>query len=147
MLSWAELQACFTCESELSWVLNTVWPCLGQRHIACAPSACNYSENISSVVAVTEACSWLFVQHLRDVTDPEHPYTLEQLNVVSEEHIDVSDADSYVRCGTASCPAHVVRSQTCLRAPGCIKTPSWQHTEVWLALTCAWLRHETEYAS
>ncbi|KAK9821330.1 hypothetical protein WJX81_006186 [Elliptochloris bilobata] len=36
-------------------------------------------------------------EHLRDVTDPEHPYTLEQLNVVSEEHIDVSDAESYVR--------------------------------------------------
>ena len=38
------------------------------------------------------------VQHLRDVTDPEHPYTLEQLNVVSEDLIHVSDADNYVKC-------------------------------------------------
>ncbi len=38
------------------------------------------------------------LQHLRDVTDPEHPYTLEQLSVVTEELIDVSDEDSYVRC-------------------------------------------------
>ncbi len=37
------------------------------------------------------------VQHLRDVTDPEHPYTLEQLNVVSEDLIDVRDDDNLVR--------------------------------------------------
>lgn len=37
------------------------------------------------------------VQHLRDVTDPEHPYTLEQLNVVSEDLIDVRDAENLVR--------------------------------------------------
>jgi hypothetical protein len=38
------------------------------------------------------------LQHLRDVTDPEHPYTLEQLNVVSEELIHVSDAENVVKC-------------------------------------------------
>ena len=43
------------------------------------------------------------LQHLRDVTDPEHPYTLEQLSVVTEEHIDVSDEDSYVRCVLSQC--------------------------------------------
>ncbi len=43
------------------------------------------------------------LQHLRDVTDPEHPYTLEQLSVVTEELIDVSDADSYVRCDLSRC--------------------------------------------
>jgi len=37
-------------------------------------------------------------EHVRDVTDPEHPYTLEQLNVVSEDLIDVDDAGSCVRC-------------------------------------------------
>lgn len=30
-------------------------------------------------------------EHIRDITDPEHPYTLEQLHVVSEEAIDVAD--------------------------------------------------------
>ena len=91
--------------SSLRWLLKR---CLGlawaQRPAACALNACNRSEiKMLTVLAVTEALSCLFVQHLRDVTDPEHPYTLEQLNVVSEEHIDVSDADSYVRCGVASC--------------------------------------------
>merc|ERR1712070_164778 len=30
-------------------------------------------------------------EHLRDILDPEHPYTLEQLNVVREENIIVED--------------------------------------------------------
>mmetsp|Transcript_53 Transcript_53/g.132 ORF Transcript_53/g.132 Transcript_53/m.132 type:complete len:167 (+) Transcript_53:128-628(+) len=36
-------------------------------------------------------------EHVRDVTDPEHPYTLEQLNVVSEDLIEVDDAKGSVR--------------------------------------------------
>jgi metal-sulfur cluster biosynthetic enzyme len=36
-------------------------------------------------------------QHIRDITDPEHPYTLEQLNVVSEDAIDVDDATGKVQ--------------------------------------------------
>ncbi|KAG1678017.1 hypothetical protein FOA52_000813 [Chlamydomonas sp. UWO 241] len=31
-------------------------------------------------------------EHLRNITDPEHPYTLEQLNVVSEDLVEVQDA-------------------------------------------------------
>ena len=30
-------------------------------------------------------------EHIRDIRDPEHPYTLEQLSVVREEHIFVED--------------------------------------------------------
>jgi hypothetical protein len=37
-------------------------------------------------------------EHIRDITDPEHPYTLEQLNVVEERLIDVADGRSRVRC-------------------------------------------------
>jgi hypothetical protein len=36
-------------------------------------------------------------EHLRDITDPEHPYTLEQLNVVEERLIDVDDARGRVK--------------------------------------------------
>ncbi|OAE29473.1 hypothetical protein AXG93_1028s1160 [Marchantia polymorpha subsp. ruderalis] len=35
-------------------------------------------------------------RHVRDITDPEHPYSLEQLNVVSEDAIDVDDKSSHV---------------------------------------------------
>eukprot|EP00250_Pteridium_aquilinum_P031594 c43894_g1_i1 orf=271-738(-) len=34
--------------------------------------------------------------HVRDIKDPEHPYSLEQLNVVSEEAITVDDKRSHV---------------------------------------------------
>jgi hypothetical protein len=36
-------------------------------------------------------------EHIRDITDPEHPYSLEQLNVVEEELINVDDPAGYVR--------------------------------------------------
>ncbi|KIZ00253.1 hypothetical protein MNEG_7708 [Monoraphidium neglectum] len=36
-------------------------------------------------------------EHLRDITDPEHPYTLEQLNVLDEAHIEVDDVRGTVR--------------------------------------------------
>ncbi|MQL92563.1 hypothetical protein Taro_025179 [Colocasia esculenta] len=37
------------------------------------------------------------VNHIRDIKDPEHPYTLEELKVVSEDAIEVDDKQSYVR--------------------------------------------------
>lgn len=35
--------------------------------------------------------------HIKDIIDPEHPYTLEQLNVVEEELIAVDDPGSHVK--------------------------------------------------
>ncbi|XP_031377911.1 protein AE7 isoform X2 [Punica granatum] len=35
--------------------------------------------------------------HLRDIKDPEHPYSLEELKVISEDAIEVDDSNSYVR--------------------------------------------------
>lgn len=36
-------------------------------------------------------------EHIRDIIDPEHPYSLEQLRVVSEDLITVHDSSSRVR--------------------------------------------------
>lgn len=36
-------------------------------------------------------------EYLKDIKDPEHPYSLEQLNVVREEQIDVDDPGSFVK--------------------------------------------------
>ncbi|CAD7701630.1 unnamed protein product [Ostreobium quekettii] len=36
-------------------------------------------------------------EHIRDITDPEHPYSLEQLRVVNEDQIDVDDSSGHVR--------------------------------------------------
>lgn len=35
--------------------------------------------------------------HVRDIKDPEHPYSLEELNVVSEGSIEVNSEMNYVR--------------------------------------------------
>ena len=37
------------------------------------------------------------LQHIRDVKDPEHPYSLEQLDVVHENLITVDDSKGHVR--------------------------------------------------
>ena len=37
-----------------------------------------------------------FVDLLKNINDPEHPLTLEQLNVVQLGHIEANDANSYV---------------------------------------------------
>ncbi|KAI3904196.1 hypothetical protein MKW92_019651 [Papaver armeniacum] len=34
---------------------------------------------------------------LKDIKDPEHPYTLEQLQVVTEDSVEISDKHSHVR--------------------------------------------------
>ncbi|KAK4802148.1 hypothetical protein SAY86_000351 [Trapa natans] len=33
----------------------------------------------------------------RDIKDPEHPYSLEELKVISEDAIEIDDSNSYVR--------------------------------------------------
>ncbi len=48
-------------------------------------SAHDLDENIPDVVDARE-----IFDLIRDINDPEHPLTLEQLNVVREAHIDVS---------------------------------------------------------
>ncbi|XP_034693837.1 protein AE7 isoform X1 [Vitis riparia] len=35
--------------------------------------------------------------HIRDIKDPEHPYSLEELKVITEDAIEVDDKLSYVR--------------------------------------------------
>ncbi|KAL3330823.1 hypothetical protein AABB24_034577 [Solanum stoloniferum] len=35
--------------------------------------------------------------HIRDIKDPEHPYSLEELKVITEDAVDVDDQRSYVR--------------------------------------------------
>lgn len=52
------------------------------------------------------------MQHIRDIVDPEHPYTLEQLNVVTEEQVEVDDAAGtvQVRLGGLERPARCRRS-------------------------------------
>ncbi|XP_051210434.1 protein AE7 isoform X2 [Lolium perenne] len=36
-------------------------------------------------------------EHIRDIKDPEHPYSLEELNVVTEDSVEISNELSHVR--------------------------------------------------
>nr|KJB09371.1 hypothetical protein B456_001G137200 [Gossypium raimondii] len=38
-----------------------------------------------------------FLNHIRDIKDPEHPYSLEELKVITEDAIEVDNERSYVR--------------------------------------------------
>jgi metal-sulfur cluster biosynthetic enzyme len=52
----------------------------------------NYDDSIPDIIDQLEV-----FDHVRDITDPEHPYSLEQLNVVTEDSIFVDDSKSYVK--------------------------------------------------
>lgn len=39
----------------------------------------------------------MLLQHIRDIKDPEHPYSLEELKVITEDAVEVDDKRSYVR--------------------------------------------------
>lgn len=45
-------------------------------------------------------------EHIRDITDPEHPYTLEQLNVVDDSLITVDDTKGRVKVNFTPTVAH-----------------------------------------
>ncbi|KAL6276713.1 hypothetical protein ACE6H2_020314 [Prunus campanulata] len=38
-----------------------------------------------------------FLHHIRDIKDPEHPYSLEELKVITEDAIEVDDGRGYIR--------------------------------------------------
>ena len=59
----------------------------GSRHATEA----DWDENVSDPVDVRE-----IFDLIREINDPEHPLTLEQLNVVTEEQICVDDTKSRV---------------------------------------------------
>ncbi|KAG5603190.1 hypothetical protein H5410_034560 [Solanum commersonii] len=41
--------------------------------------------------------SLTFLHYLRDIKDPEHPYSLEELKVITEDAVEVDDKRSHVR--------------------------------------------------
>lgn len=51
-----------------------------------------YDENFREPIDSEE-----IFEHIRDIRDPEHPYTLEQLNVITDDSIEVDDRNGHVR--------------------------------------------------
>uniref|UniRef100_A0A453CW09 MIP18 family-like domain-containing protein n=1 Tax=Aegilops tauschii subsp. strangulata TaxID=200361 RepID=A0A453CW09_AEGTS len=56
-----------------------------------------YSLLIWCHVSIITLYSLTFLHHIRDIKDPEHPYSLEDLNVVNEDSVEINDELSHVR--------------------------------------------------
>lgn len=57
------------------------------------PHSVDFTDNEDSQEPITAA---EIFEYIRNLNDPEHPLTLEQLNVVSVEHIHVSDTENTI---------------------------------------------------
>ncbi|OVA02849.1 protein of unknown function DUF59 [Macleaya cordata] len=74
--------------------------------------------------------SLTILNHIRDIKDPEHPYSLEELNVISEDAVEVDDKHSRVRvtftptnlyCSFAQRIGLYIRVKLMLSLPSCYK--------------------------
>ena len=72
--------------------LDNVNPMLYDRTNDRVVTDADYDDSVEDPVDVRE-----IFDLIRDINDPEHPLTLEQLNVVTEEQITVDDVKSDVR--------------------------------------------------
>ncbi|WVZ86960.1 hypothetical protein U9M48_033671 [Paspalum notatum var. saurae] len=74
-----------------------------ERRVRQAPETIdeNAAEPIDQLEIFDILTIWLwsltFPHHIRDIKDPEHPYSLEQLNVVTEDSIELNDESNHVR--------------------------------------------------
>ncbi|KAJ6814099.1 protein AE7 [Iris pallida] len=68
-----------------------------ERRVRSTPA--NTDENAEEPIDQLEIFDILFMHyfHVRDIKDPEHPYSLEELKVVTEDSIEVNDKQSCVR--------------------------------------------------
>ncbi|KAK9699017.1 hypothetical protein RND81_08G147600 [Saponaria officinalis] len=74
--------------------------------------------------------------HIRDIMDPEHPYSLEQLNVVTEDSIEVDDKRSHVRLTFTPTVEHCAMARhigLCLRIKLLRSLPSHYNVDIRIA--------------
>ncbi|KAG2253597.1 hypothetical protein Bca52824_083733 [Brassica carinata] len=57
----------------------------------------NTNELSVDAIDQLEVFDILIAHHIRDIKDPEHPYSLEQLKVLTEDSVEVDDTKSHVR--------------------------------------------------
>uniref|UniRef100_A0A2P2J949 MIP18 family protein At1g68310-like n=1 Tax=Rhizophora mucronata TaxID=61149 RepID=A0A2P2J949_RHIMU len=63
-----------------------------ERRVRAADAAATFDEYAVEPIDQLEV-----FDHIRDIKDPEHPYSLEELKVVAEDAIEVDDLHGYVR--------------------------------------------------
>ncbi|KAK3228690.1 hypothetical protein Dsin_000571 [Dipteronia sinensis] len=52
---------------------------------------------VNLTIVIVRYTVMIFERSIRDIKDPEHPYSLEELKVITEDAIEVNDERSYVR--------------------------------------------------
>ncbi|KAI7733038.1 hypothetical protein M8C21_029831 [Ambrosia artemisiifolia] len=76
-----------------------------ERPVRTRPGDAAFDEYATELIDQLEfdcICIWfvlflMFLHHIRDIKDPEHPYSLEELKVITEDAVEVDDKRSYVR--------------------------------------------------
>ncbi|KAL4570431.1 hypothetical protein LXL04_026083 [Taraxacum kok-saghyz] len=70
-----------------------------ERPARSRPGDADFNEYAADIIDQLEIFDILstFLHHIRDIKDPEHPYSLEELKVITEDAIEVDDKRSYVR--------------------------------------------------
>ncbi|KAK9103796.1 hypothetical protein Sjap_021050 [Stephania japonica] len=63
-----------------------------ERRVRSTPSAADVDEYAVEPIDQLEV-----FDHIRDIKDPEHPHSLEELKVITEDAIEVDDKQSHVR--------------------------------------------------
>ncbi|KAF9610684.1 hypothetical protein IFM89_023940 [Coptis chinensis] len=63
-----------------------------ERRPRTVPSSTNEDEYSPEAIDQLEV-----FDHIRDIKDPEHPYSLEELKVITEDAVEVNDKNSHVR--------------------------------------------------
>ncbi|XP_057520621.1 protein AE7-like isoform X2 [Amaranthus tricolor] len=88
------------------------------------------SSSVGDEYAVDQIDELEIFDYIRDIKDPEHPYSLEELKVVTEESIEVDAKRSYVRvsftptvehCSMATLIGLCLRVKLIRSLPSCYK--------------------------
>ncbi|KAG6501576.1 hypothetical protein ZIOFF_041459 [Zingiber officinale] len=84
----------------------------------------------------SHSCSLMDLNYIRDIQDPEHPYTLEELNVVNEDSIEVNAKQNTVRVTFTPTVEHCSLATTiglCLRVKLMRSLPSHYKVDIRVA--------------
>ena len=77
-------------------VIWLIWYSFATLHISCWRLKVNRI-NFYKIFFNWQIIPILYSHIIRNINDPEHPLTLEQLNVVEEKNIDINDKTSYLK--------------------------------------------------
>ncbi|CAL8254698.1 unnamed protein product [Lota lota] len=79
-----------------AFMLENANPLIFQRSGARLLTSSDEDEDVHDPIDDREIFDILYLHLIRSINDPEHPLSLEELNVVEQDRVQVNDADSTV---------------------------------------------------